>query len=91
MFFPQCPIEPHDSFTYIFNTTDKGTYWYHSHIGNLRVMGLNGALIVKEKDDTMEEHVLMIQVHFISLLYLFVSISYFVFTAYICLNLLIRY
>ena len=60
-FLTQCPIAPHDSFTYIFNATEKGTYWYHSHIGNLRVMGLNGALIVKKKDETMQEHVLMIQ------------------------------
>ena len=66
-FYPQCPIHPHDSFTYIFNATDKGTYWYHSHIGNIRVMGLNGALIVKERDDAMEEFVLMIQVDIIHL------------------------
>ena len=43
----QCPIEPGTSFTYIFNVSTAGTFWYHSHSGAQRGEGLFGALIVK--------------------------------------------
>uniref|UniRef100_A0A1X7THT8 Plastocyanin-like domain-containing protein n=1 Tax=Amphimedon queenslandica TaxID=400682 RepID=A0A1X7THT8_AMPQE len=44
----QCGIPPGASFTYIFNATQYGTHWYHSHSGAQRTDGLFGALIVKE-------------------------------------------
>ena len=44
-----CPIIPGTSFTYAFNATPSGTFWYHSHSGTQRTDGLFGALIVKEK------------------------------------------
>ena len=27
----QCPIAPGEEFTYVFNVTQYGTTWYHSH------------------------------------------------------------
>ena len=27
----QCPIHPYEKFTYEFNITQTGTFWYHSH------------------------------------------------------------
>ena len=46
----QCGIPPGASFTYIFNESQYGTHWYHSHSGAQRTDGLFGALIVKEKE-----------------------------------------
>uniref|UniRef100_A0A1X7U061 Plastocyanin-like domain-containing protein n=1 Tax=Amphimedon queenslandica TaxID=400682 RepID=A0A1X7U061_AMPQE len=46
----QCGIPPGASFTYIFNASQYGTHWYHSHSGAQRTDGLFGALIVKEKE-----------------------------------------
>ena len=45
----QCGIPPGASFTYIFNASQYGTHWYHSHSGAQRTDGLFGALIVKEE------------------------------------------
>ena len=45
----QCGILPGGSFTYIFNATQPGTHWYHSHSGAQRTDGLFGALVVREK------------------------------------------
>ncbi|GAB1609403.1 laccase-2-like [Argonauta hians] len=59
-FITQCPIQPSESFTYIFNVTKPGTFFYHSHIGLQRMMGLYGALIVREKPPVIEEKVLII-------------------------------
>ena len=50
----QCPIEPGTSFTYIFNVSTAGTFWYHSHSGAQRSEGLFGALVVK--NDTRTEN-----------------------------------
>lgn len=61
-FITQCPIMPGQSFTYKFQVTQTGTYWYHSHIGAQRSMGLYGALIIREKKPlAMEEHIFTIQ------------------------------
>ena len=54
----QCGIPPGASFTYIFNASQYGTHWYHSHSGAQRTDGLFGALIVKEKDDTQRSSLL---------------------------------
>ena len=58
----QCPIDPNTSFKYVFKAEKSGTYWYHSHIGTQISEGLVGPLIVKKGNETMREHVLMIQV-----------------------------
>lgn len=52
----QCPIYPYTSFTYIFEATPSGTFWYHSHSGAQRTDGLFGGLIVRglEKDRNYE-------------------------------------
>ncbi|XP_041379560.1 laccase-2-like [Gigantopelta aegis] len=48
-FITQCPIQPGQSFTYRFMATPRGTFWYHSHVGAQRSMGLYGAFVVREK------------------------------------------
>ncbi|KAJ8683446.1 hypothetical protein QAD02_019238 [Eretmocerus hayati] len=45
-FVSQCPIHPGDHFQYMFNATETGTYFWHSHIGGQRTDGLYGSLIV---------------------------------------------
>ncbi|OWF42004.1 Laccase-4 [Mizuhopecten yessoensis] len=61
-FITQCPILPGQKFTYRFRATPAGTFWYHSHIGAQRSMGLNGALIIREKIALeVDEHILTIQ------------------------------
>ena len=48
-FITQCPIQPGQSFTYRFTATPRGTFWYHSHVGTQRSMGLYGALVVRQR------------------------------------------
>ncbi|CAH1797574.1 unnamed protein product [Owenia fusiformis] len=48
-YITQCPIGPGHTFTYKFNVGNKGTYWYHSHIGVQRTNGLYGAFIIHER------------------------------------------
>ena len=50
----QCPIEPGTSFTYIFNVSCAGTFWYHSHSGAQRSEGLFGGLVVKNDTESEE-------------------------------------
>ncbi len=47
----QNPVEPGETFEYVFTAPDAGTYWYHPHIRSSRQVeqGLYGALIVEEK------------------------------------------
>ncbi|XP_017770698.1 PREDICTED: laccase-1-like [Nicrophorus vespilloides] len=47
-FITQCPVHPNNVFQYRFEAFPSGTHWYHSHIGNQRVNGAYGALIVRE-------------------------------------------
>ena len=60
-FVTQCPVEFKDHFTYTFfagryqNGKDTfnappGTYWYHSHEGAQRTNGLQGGLVIKERN-----------------------------------------
>merc|ERR1739844_645188 len=55
-FVTQCPILPGKEFPkgYGFDTNvngaPPGTYWYHSHVGAQRTNGLQGALIIKDKE-----------------------------------------
>lgn len=59
----QCPILPGQSFDYDFIAEPRGTYWYHSHIGSQRTKGLNGPLIIKEREPAvmMKEHIMSVQ------------------------------
>lgn len=49
-FVTQCPILPGQFFNYTFQPRFSGTYWYHSHVGNQRDMGLFGAFIVLKRE-----------------------------------------
>ncbi|XP_046583057.1 laccase-2-like [Haliotis rubra] len=61
-FITQCPILPGQSFTYKFKAKPKGTFWYHSHLGNQRTNGVLGALIIREKKPlAMEEMIMVLQ------------------------------
>jgi hypothetical protein len=41
----QCPIAPRDSFSYIINTTQYGSSWYHSHYSLQYADGLAGPIV----------------------------------------------
>ena len=63
-FVTQCPILPGQSFNYTFQPRFSGTYWYHSHVGNQRDMGLFGAFIVRKRvEDVPFEYQQIIQLH----------------------------
>ncbi|XP_071848945.1 uncharacterized protein [Apostichopus japonicus] len=47
----QCPIPFATTFTYSFQATESGTFFWHSHIGSNRVDGLAGPLIVRSIED----------------------------------------
>ncbi|XP_014240578.1 laccase-5-like [Cimex lectularius] len=51
----QCPIHPGTTFRYIYNASEEGTFFYHSHSGLQKVDGLSGTLIVREKKE--DEHI----------------------------------
>ncbi len=38
----QCPIAPGNSFEYTFSADRAGTFWYHSHFGELTLSQLFG-------------------------------------------------
>jgi FtsP/CotA-like multicopper oxidase with cupredoxin domain len=46
----QKPVQPGDSFDYVFAPPDAGTFWYHAHVRTAEQVarGLYGALIVEE-------------------------------------------
>ena len=48
----QPPVEPGETFAYVFELPDAGTYWYHSHLNGPEQLarGLVGALIVEEPE-----------------------------------------
>jgi FtsP/CotA-like multicopper oxidase with cupredoxin domain len=41
----QCPIAPNDSYTYVINTTQYGSSWYHSHYSVQYADGLAGPIV----------------------------------------------
>ena len=47
----QNPVQPGETFDYVFAAPDAGTYWYHPHVGSSRQVeqGLYGALIVADE------------------------------------------
>lgn len=57
-------IEPNSSFTYQYDVTHSGTYWYHSHSGLQEQQGLYGAMVFypKEKNtiDYDVEHIVVL-------------------------------
>ncbi|CAH1400299.1 unnamed protein product [Nezara viridula] len=48
----QCPIQPGNTFRYIFTADEAGTFFYHSHVGIQKMDGLAGALIVRDTSDS---------------------------------------
>ncbi|XP_062585307.1 uncharacterized protein LOC134246974 [Saccostrea cucullata] len=62
-FVSQCPILPGQSFNYTFKPRFSGTYWYHSHMGNQRDMGLYGAFIVLRRENEIpipQQHIIQL-------------------------------
>lgn len=63
-FVTQCPILPGQFFNYTFKPRFSGSYWYHSHVGNQRDMGLYGAFIVLKQDGEVpleNQHIIQLQ------------------------------
>ncbi|CAC5390509.1 unnamed protein product [Mytilus coruscus] len=63
-YLSQCPILPGHSFNYTFKPRFGGSYWYHSHVGIQRDMGLYGAFIVLRKrafKQASTNHIIQIQ------------------------------
>ena len=52
-------------FRYVFSANPHGTFWYHAHIGSLRVDGLFGALVIKESNETLNKVMTQIGLDFI--------------------------
>jgi FtsP/CotA-like multicopper oxidase with cupredoxin domain len=42
-------IKPKETFTYSFDVTQSGTYWYHSHSGFQEQTGVYGSIIIDPK------------------------------------------
>ncbi|WAR03598.1 ASO-like protein, partial [Mya arenaria] len=58
----QCPIHPGQTFKYEFYAKPKGTFWWHSHMGTQRTMGVFGAFIIKERlEFDVEDKIMQIQ------------------------------
>lgn len=53
----QDPIEPGESFSYVFEVPHGGTYFYHSHSGLQLDRGLHAPLIVRDPDDAEDQDV----------------------------------
>ena len=51
----QCQIDASSSFSYVYQASPSGTFWYHSHSGTQRTDGLYGALIVKETPQRLKK------------------------------------
>ncbi|XP_033746713.1 laccase-25-like [Pecten maximus] len=60
-FVTQCPILSGQTFTYDFIAEPKGTYWYHSHVGDQRAKGMNGAFIIRERTSSVSEQIMTVQ------------------------------
>ncbi|MGD7003831.1 multicopper oxidase family protein [Corynebacterium halotolerans] len=53
----QPPIEPGETFSYVFETPHGGTYFYHSHSGLQLDRGLHAPLIVRDPEDAEDQDV----------------------------------
>lgn len=49
-YLSQCPILPHQDFTYVWKAEHAGTFWYHSHLSNQRMDGIFGGIIISKKE-----------------------------------------
>lgn len=51
----QRPVQPGETFTYLFTPPDAGTFWYHPHANETEQLekGLYGALIVRGPDEPL--------------------------------------
>ncbi|XP_067614892.1 uncharacterized protein Mco4 isoform X2 [Eurosta solidaginis] len=47
-FITQYPIEPGQAFRYRFEADNRGTHWWHSHVGHQRGFGLAGAMVIRQ-------------------------------------------
>ncbi|XP_066271301.1 uncharacterized protein, partial [Branchiostoma lanceolatum] len=56
----QCPIMPHESFTYRFRAFPAGTFYYHSHMSSQMADGLFGALIIHNSQTTIPSFPLLL-------------------------------
>ncbi|CAH1252822.1 Hypp1020 [Branchiostoma lanceolatum] len=56
----QCPITPHESFTYRFRAFPAGTFYYHSHMSRQMADGLFGALIIHNSQTTIPSFPLLL-------------------------------
>jgi FtsP/CotA-like multicopper oxidase with cupredoxin domain len=64
----QCGISPGKSFEYVFDLTQSGTFWYHSHTSTQYSDGLVGPIVIDPIEDLLlkewsytKEHILMLQ------------------------------
>lgn len=48
-FITQCPILFATTFRYVFEASETGTQFYHSHSGHHRLNGIAGGLVVRDK------------------------------------------
>ncbi|XP_060574084.1 uncharacterized protein LOC132731827 [Ruditapes philippinarum] len=55
----QCPVMPGQTFEHVFHATPPGTYFYHSHLGGQRFMGLYGPLIIRPKMALEEKEIII--------------------------------
>lgn len=53
----QDPIEPGESFSYVFEVPHGGTYFYHSHTGLQLDRGLHASLIIRDPQDAEDQDV----------------------------------
>ena len=53
----QDPIEPRESFSYVFEVPHGGTYFYHSHTGLQLDRGLHAPLIIRDPQDAEDQDV----------------------------------
>ena len=60
----QPPVQPGESFEYVFTVPDAATFWYHSHVNETEQLerGLYGALVVRgpEEPEVDRERVLLL-------------------------------
>eukprot|EP01113_Clastostelium_recurvatum_P041770 TRINITY_DN668_c0_g1_i5.p1 TRINITY_DN668_c0_g1~~TRINITY_DN668_c0_g1_i5.p1 ORF type:complete len:697 (+),score=136.01 TRINITY_DN668_c0_g1_i5:208-2298(+) len=59
----ECGISGGQTFRYLFNVTQTGTYWYHSHAGPEYTEGLLGPMIIDYPDG--EEDPVMVQFQYV--------------------------
>jgi iron transport multicopper oxidase len=51
----QCPIAPGSSYTYTFQASQVGSYWYHSHVKGQYPDGLRAPLIIRDPESPFRD------------------------------------